>query len=87
MADPRFAGWAAGQAQTAEALEPVFGADSDPQATRAIEDRRELFRIAGVNALARSRNGRDLGPQARADALRWAAYPPLGRALGTGESA
>jgi hypothetical protein len=72
---------------TAKQLEPVFGADSHPEATRVLEERRELFRLAGVNALARSRNGRDLTPEARADALRWAAYVPLGRPLSTGEPA
>lgn len=68
-------------------LQEVFGADQHPEATRRLEERRELFRIAGVNALARSRNGRDLTPEARADALRWAAIPPLGRPLSTGEPA
>lgn len=53
---------------------------TDPQA-----ERRELFRLAGVNALARSRNGRDLTPDARADALRWAATAPLGHPLSSGE--
>ena len=53
---------------------------TDPQA-----ERRELFRLAGVNALARSRNGRDLSPEARADAQRWAATAPLGRPLSSGE--
>lgn len=54
---------------------------------RAQAERRELFRIAGQNALDRSRGGRDLNPDARADALRWASAEPLGRPLGTGEPA
>ena len=59
----------------------------NPEAIRALAERRELFRIAGQSALERSRNGRDLDPEARAEVQRWAAYPPLVRALGTGEPA
>ena len=54
-------------------LQEVFGADQHPDVVRKLEERRELFRIAGVSALARSRGGRDLSPEARADAKRWAA--------------
>ena len=68
-------------------LQQVFGADQHPEAVRKLEERRELFRIAGQSALDRSRGGRDLSPEARADALRWAAMKPLGRPLGTGEPA
>ena len=61
----------------------------DPIAAAALErkrlEQRELFRLAGVNALARSRNGRDLNPEALADVRRWAAYPPLQGPMGTGE--
>lgn len=57
----------------------------DPVAARALAERRELFRLAGVNALARSRGGRDLTPEALADVRKWAAYPPLKGPLGTGE--
>lgn len=77
-ADPRFAQWAS--MDLGPLADPV-----DPVAERAILERRELFRLAGVNALARSRNGRDLDPQARADALHWAAYPPLQGPMGNGE--
>ena len=63
----------------------------DPIAAAALErkrlEQRELFRLAGVNALARSRNGRDLDPDARAWAERMAALPPLARPLTTGEPA
>lgn len=62
-------------------------APSTPLTQAQAEERRELFRLAGVNALARSRGGRDLSPEARVDALRWAAAPPLGRPLTTGEPA
>ncbi len=62
-------------------------APSTPLTQAQADERRELFRLAGVNALARSRGGRDLSPEARADALRWAAYPPLNRPLTTGEPA
>lgn len=59
----------------------------DPVAALALAERRELFRIAGVNALARSRGGRDLTPEALADVRKWAAYPPLKGPMGTGEPA
>jgi hypothetical protein len=59
----------------------------DPVAARALAERRELFRLAGVNALARSRGGRDLTPEALADVRKWAAYPPLNGPMGTGEPA
>ena len=61
----------------------------DPIAAAALErkrlEQRELFRLAGVNALARSRNGRDLSPDALADARKWAAYPPLQGPMSAGE--
>jgi hypothetical protein len=59
----------------------------DPVAARILAERRELFRIAGVNALARSRDGRDLSPEALADVRKWAAFPPLKGPMGTGEPA
>jgi hypothetical protein len=59
----------------------------DPVAARILAERRELFRIAAVNALARSRDGRDLDPEALADVRKWAAYPPLKGPMGTGEPA
>jgi hypothetical protein len=59
----------------------------DPVAARILAERRELFRIAAVNALARSRDGRDLDPKALADVRKWAAYPPLKGPMGTGEPA
>lgn len=49
------------------------------------DEQRELMRIAAQSALNRSRNGRDLDPDARRWALHWAAIKPLGRPLGTGE--
>lgn len=57
----------------------------DPVAARALAERRELFRLAALNALARSRDGRDLDPQALADVRKWAAFSPLVGPLGTGE--
>lgn len=48
-------------------------------------EQRELMRIAAQSALARSRNGRDLDPDARRWAQHWASIHPLGRPLGTGE--
>ena len=59
----------------------------DPVAARILAERRELFRLAAVNALARSRDGRDLTPEALADVRKWAAYPPLKGPMGTGEPA
>lgn len=56
-----------------------------PQAIRAFEERRELFRLAGQNALDRSRGGKDLDPEARAWAKHYAGFPPLNRPMGTGE--
>lgn len=47
----------------------------------------ELMRLAAVSALQRSRNGRDLEPDARRWAEHWAAVKPLNRPLGTGEPA
>jgi len=61
----------------------------DAVATRVLArrhaERRELFRIAGQSALARSRGGRDLEPQACADAKRWAAYEPLPGPMSAGD--
>lgn len=48
------------------------------------DEQRELMRIAAQSALNRSRNGRDLSPDARRWASHWAAIPPLGRALSSG---
>ena len=48
-------------------------------------EQRELMRIAAQSALARSRNGRDLNPDARSWAMHWASLKPLWRPLGTGE--
>ena len=68
-------------------LQQVFGADQHPEAVRKLEERRELFRIAGQSALDRSRGGRDLDPDARRWALHWARVTPLGRPLSSGEPA
>lgn len=57
----------------------------DPVAIRALEERRELFRVAAQSALDRSKGGKTLDPDARAWALRWAAIKPLDGALSTGE--
>lgn len=88
-ADPRFGALAAGSPAIAPQAPPLhlstFADPVDEVAAQAMAQRRELFRIAGVAALERSRNGRDLDPAARADAVRWAAVEPLGVALGTGE--
>mgnify|MGYP000697541170 CR=1 FL=1 len=61
--------------------DPVY-----PDVEKMLAERRELFRLAGCNALARSRNGRDLDPEARAWAHRMAAVVPLGRPLSEGVS-
>lgn len=63
----------------------AFGPDLYPDVAEMHAERRELFRLAGVAALARSRNGRDLEPDARAWAFRMAAIAPLGKPLSTGE--
>lgn len=52
---------------------------------RTLAERRELMRIAAQSALNRSRNGRDLDPDARRWAQHWAAIKPLGRPLSSGE--
>jgi hypothetical protein len=44
----------------------------------------ELLRTAAQSALNRSRNGRDLDPEARRWAEHWAAHPRLQRPLGDG---
>lgn len=49
------------------------------------DEQRELMRIAAQSALNRSRNGRDLAPDARRWAQHWASIRPLGRALSSGE--
>lgn len=49
------------------------------------DEQRERMRIAAQSALDRSRQGRDLQPDARRWAQHWAAVPPLGRPLGDGE--
>lgn len=51
------------------------------------DEQRELMRIAAQSALNRSRGGRDLDPDARRWAQHWAAIPPLGRPLSSGEPA
>lgn len=55
-----------------------------PDAWLRCEERRELIRVAAVSALQRSRNGRDLSPEAFAWALHWAAQEPLARPLTEG---
>lgn len=65
----------------------AFGTDLYPDVAAMHEERRELFRLAGVNALARSRGGRDLDPDARAWAEKMAALQLLQRPLTTGEPA
>lgn len=49
------------------------------------DEQRELMRVAAQSALNRSRNGRDLSPDARRWASHWAAIPPLGRPLSSGD--
>lgn len=56
-----------------------------PDVERRLAERAERFRLSACNALARSRNGRDLDEHARAWALWWSAIPPLDRPLSTGE--
>lgn len=56
-----------------------------PDVADRLAERAELMRVAAVSALQRSRNGRDLDEDARQWALHWAARPPLGRPLSTGE--
>lgn len=58
-----------------------------PEALKRVEERIELFRIAGQSALDRSRGGKDLEPDARRWALHWAAMKPLAHPLTTGEPA
>jgi hypothetical protein len=55
-----------------------------PDVEKRLAERAELFRIAAVSALQRSRNGRDLDEHARAWAFWWAARPPLGVPLSEG---
>ena len=70
-------------------LEPVFGADSHPEAApainarRAAAEKRELFRIAAQSALANG--GKHLSAADRALARRRAAVKPLKGVLSTGE--
>lgn len=64
-----------------------LGEIPSPEALARLEERRELFRIAGQSALDRSRGGRDLDPDARRWATHWARVKPLGRPLSTGEPA
>lgn len=61
--------------------------DSYPEVEQLLAERRERFRLAGVNALNRRRGGRDLDPDARRWALHWARVTPLNRPLSTGEPA
>lgn len=51
------------------------------------DEQRELMRISAQSDLARSRNGRDLEPDARRWAQHWASIKPLGRPLSSGEPA
>lgn len=63
------------------------GQDEFPGVRARMEERNELMRIAAVEALRRSRNGRDLDEHARAWAFWWAAKLPLGQPLSSGEPA
>jgi hypothetical protein len=63
-------------------LEP-YGPDSYPDVVNGSEERRELFRLAAVNAL----KSKSLDPKARAWADAWASIKPLGRALSDGAPA
>lgn len=56
-----------------------------PEQQRRIEEKRELFRIAGQSALDRSNGGKNLDPDARKWAKHYASAKPLNRPLGTGE--
>lgn len=56
-----------------------------PDVEKRQAERRELMRRAAISTLQRSRNGRDLDPEARAWAFHWAAIPPLGTPLSDGE--
>lgn len=58
-----------------------------PDVVRALEERRELMRLAAQSALDRSRNGQSLDPEARSWAQQWAAIKPLMRPFLTGEPA
>ena len=61
----------------------ALGPDLYPEVAAMHEERRELLRLAGVNAMAISRGGKDLDPDARRWARQMAAMRPLGRPLGT----
>jgi hypothetical protein len=56
-----------------------------PEAWTRCAEKRELLRIAATSALARSRGGKDLIPDARNWAEHWASLPPLAIPLTTGE--
>lgn len=58
----------------------------DPDLSHLTDEQRELHRLAGINAL-RSRNAKDMTPEAKAWAERMAAIPALNRPLSTGVSA
>jgi hypothetical protein len=65
-------------------LEPVFGADSHPDAVRALEDHHELMRRVSVLTL-QNRRPQDIEPGALRAAQFWASIPPLDRPLGSGD--
>lgn len=69
----------------AATLAPTFGADSHPEAARAIEERNELFRIRAATLLQDRAWVRSAAPDVLEWATTWASVRPLGRALGTGE--
>lgn len=58
-----------------------------PEAWLRCAEKRELLRIAAKSALARSRDGKDLIPEARAWALHWAGMPALRVPMGDGTPA
>lgn len=65
-------------------LEPVFGADMHPAASRALEEQHELFRIRADALLKNKRWVREADPETLAWAAKWASIKPLGRALSDG---
>ena len=56
-----------------------------PDVEARLSERRELFRIAAQTILNDRAAGRKIDPHALQWAKHWAAVPPLGRPLGTGE--
>jgi hypothetical protein len=67
-----------------EELEGFYDAPTPPDAWLRDAERRELLRLAAVNAL---KHGGKLHPDARRWAEHWSSIPPLGRPLSTGEPA